>query len=99
MVTDVGHAQRVIRPTRDAESTGGGFTEIGLVTWRSLGKLTRTPVLLFFSLFMPLIWLVIFSPTVGAVVSSATSGGFSPDPPPPLVHRGLLPRAPRPTAS
>src|SRR2546427_4294512 len=83
MVTDVGHAQRVIRPTRDAESTGGVFTEIGLVTWRSLVKLTRTPVLLFFSLFMPLIWLVMFSQTFGTVFSSATSGGFSRTPPPP----------------
>src|SRR2546427_748914 len=60
MVTDVGHAQRIIIGTRDAESSGGGFTEIGLVTWRSLVKLTRTPVLLFFSLFMPLISLLTF---------------------------------------
>jgi len=52
------------------------LTEIGLVTWRSLIKLTRTPVLLFFSLFMPLIWLVMFSQTFGTVFSSATSGGF-----------------------
>src|SRR5881409_2298759 len=71
MVTDVGHAQRVIRPTRDAESTGGVFTEIGLVTWRSLVKLTRTPVLLFFSLFMPLIWLVMFSQAFGTLFSFA----------------------------
>src|SRR5207245_3216712 len=77
MVTDVGHAQRVIIGTRDAESTGGVLTEVGLVTWRSLVKLTRTPVLLFFSLFMPLIWLVMFSQTFGTVFSSATSGGFS----------------------
>jgi len=52
------------------------LTEVGLVTWRSLVKLTRTPVLLFFSLFMPLIWLVMFSQTFGTVFSSATSGGF-----------------------
>src|SRR2546428_2662124 len=76
MVTDVGHAQRVIRPTRDAEASGGVFTEVGLVAWRSLVKLTRTPVLLFFSLFMPLIWLVMFSQTFGTVFSSAASGGF-----------------------
>src|SRR2546427_10435946 len=75
MVTDVGHAQRVIRPTRDAEASGGVFTEVGLVAWRSLVKLTRTPVLLFFSLFMPLIWLVMFSQTFGSVLSSAASGG------------------------
>src|SRR2546430_3106111 len=77
MVTDVGHAQRVIRRTRDSETSGGVFTEIGLVTWRSLVKLTRTPVLLFFSLSMPLIWLVMFSRTFGTVFSSAASGGFS----------------------
>src|SRR5437867_9807190 len=71
MVTDVGHAQRVIRPTRDAESTGGVFTEIGLVTWRSLVKLTRTPVLLFFSLSMPLIWLIMFSQAFGTLFSFA----------------------------
>src|SRR2546428_11815984 len=71
MVTDVGHAQRIIIGTRDAESSGGGFTEIGLVTWRSLGKLTRTPVLLVFSLFMPLIWLVMFSPAFGRLFSFA----------------------------
>src|SRR5713226_7875709 len=76
MATDVGHAQRVIRRTQDAETSGGVLTEIGLVTWRSLIKLTRTPVLLFFSLFMPLIWLVMFSQTFGTVFSSATSGGF-----------------------
>ena len=73
MVTDVGHAQRVITRTRDAEASGGVFTEIGLVTWRSLVKLTRTPVLLFFSLFMPLIWLVMFSQTFGTVFSSAAA--------------------------
>src|SRR3989454_3791198 len=73
MVTDVGHAQRVITRTRDAESSGGVFTEIGLVTWRSLVKLTRTPVLLFFSLFMPLIWLVMFSQTFGTVFSAAAT--------------------------
>src|SRR2546430_8797936 len=93
MVTDVGHAQRVITRTRDAESSGGVFTEIGLVTWRSLVKLTRTPVLLFFSLFMPLIWLVMFSQTFGTVFSSATSGGFSATPPPhdyvPLLPPGI----------
>src|SRR2546421_10656425 len=89
MVTDVGHAQRVITRTRDAESTGGGFTEIGLVTWRSLVKLTRTPVLLFFSLFMPLIWLVMFSQTFGTVFSSAPSGGFSRTPLP--YHYVALP--------
>src|SRR2546425_1618775 len=94
MVTDVGHAQRVIRPTRDAESSGGVFTEVGLVTWRSLVKLTRTPVLLFFSLFMPLIWLVMFSQTFGTVFSSAASGGFLGGPLPHDYVAALLPGIP-----
>src|SRR2546427_8725377 len=98
MVTDVGHAQRVIRRTRDAETSGGVFTEIGLVTWRSLVKLTRTPVLLFFSLFMPLIWLVMFSQTFGTVFSSAASGGFSGGPPPIHYVPLPLPRIPALTA-
>src|SRR3989442_11516784 len=92
MVTDVGHAQRVIRPTRDAEASGGVFTEVGLVAWRSLVKLTRTPVLLFFSLFMPLIWLVMFSQTFGTVFSSAASGGFFWAPPPHPYLALVLPR-------
>src|SRR5947199_883192 len=71
MVTDVGDAQRVIIGTRDVESSGGVLTEVGLVTWRSLVKLTRTPVLLFFSLFMPLIWLVMFSQAFGTLFSLA----------------------------
>src|SRR3989442_14305038 len=95
MVTDVGHAQRVITRTRDAESSGGGFTEIGLVTWGSLVKLTRTPVLLFFSLFMPLIWLVMFSQTFGTVFSSAPSGGVFRGPPPPPIDPRFPPGVPR----
>ncbi len=90
MVTDVGHAQRVIIGTRDAESSGGLLTEIGLVTWRSLVKLTRTPVLLFFSLFMPLIWLVMFSQTFGTVFASATRGGFPGGPPLPYDYVAVL---------
>lgn len=54
------------------EWSGGMLTEIGLVAWRSLKKLLRTPVLLFFSLAMPLIWLIMFSQTFGSVFASAT---------------------------
>ena len=72
MATEVGHAKRVVTRTRDEEWSGGVLTEIGLVTWRQLKKLTRNPVLLFFSLFMPLIWLVMFSQTFGTVFSAAS---------------------------
>src|SRR2546427_12662503 len=72
MATEMGHAKPTITRTRDEEWSGGVLTEIGLVTWRQLKKLTRNPVLLFFSLFMPLIWLVMFSQTFGTVFSKAS---------------------------
>ncbi len=40
---------------------GETLREIRWVAWRNLKKLTRSPFVLFFSLFMPLIWLVLFS--------------------------------------
>lgn len=76
MATEVGHARPMITRTRDEPFTGGMLIEIYLVAWRSLKKLTRTPVMLFFSLFMPLIWLVMFSQTFGNV---ATPPGLSYD--------------------
>src|SRR2546425_989476 len=79
MATEVGHARRTVTRTREEEEWSGGvLTEIGLVTWRQLVKLTRNPVLLFFSLFMPLIWLVMFSQTFGTVFSSAAGGPSGP---------------------
>src|SRR6266571_4345502 len=75
MATEVGHARRTVTRTREEEEWSGGvLTEIGLVTWRQLVKLTRNPVLLFFSLFMPLIWLVMFSQTFGNVFSNSVQG-------------------------
>jgi len=58
----------------DAETVGGMGYEIMWVAWRGFKKLTRNPFILFFSLFMPLIWLVMFSSTFGNVFSSATAG-------------------------
>jgi ABC-2 type transport system permease protein len=52
---------------------GGRFAEVRWVTWRSLKKLTRNPMLLFFSLVMPLIWLGLFSQTFGTVFTKAAS--------------------------
>ena len=77
MATEMGHAKPTITRTRDEEWSGGVLTEIGLVTWRQLKKLTRNPVLLFFSLFMPLIWLVMFSQTFGTVFSGASQASRS----------------------
>src|SRR5207249_7104350 len=41
MATEVGHAKRVVTRTKEEEWSGGVLTEIGLVTWRQLIKLTR----------------------------------------------------------
>jgi ABC-2 type transport system permease protein len=75
-------AQRT-RPARaahaDADAAAGGMLwEVRHVAWRSLQKLTRNPVLLFFSLFMPLIWLVLFSQTFGNVFTTAASSRAAP---------------------
>src|SRR5213593_1172453 len=75
MATEVGHARPTIMRTREEEWSGGFLTEVWLVMWRQLVKLTRNPILLFFSLFMPLIWLVMFSQTFGTVFSSAAGAG------------------------
>jgi len=60
-------------PAESRETQGGMLWEVRWVAWRSLKKLTRNPILLFFSLFMPLIWLGLFSQTFGTVFSQATS--------------------------
>lgn len=72
-------------PTGDDTGSGGILIEIGLVAWRSLKKLVRTPLLLFFSLMMPLIWLVLFSQTFGSIVSLGSAAGNGGPPPPGTV--------------
>ena len=57
-----------VRAATAAPVTGNLFTEIGWVAYRSLIKVTRTPIALFFSLMMPLMWLLLFSQTFGGVV-------------------------------
>jgi len=66
--------------TMGHESTAGGMpSEIAWVAWRSLKKLTRNPFLIFFSLFMPLVWLMLFSQTFGLLFSrGAAIGGAMP---------------------
>ena len=84
LATQAGHGQRTVSEELPDTWTGGMPAEIALVAWRSLIKLTRTPLLLFFSLFMPLIWLVMFSQTFGGVVAAAANGGAGPPGPSPL---------------
>ena len=67
-------------PPGEQSFVGRTGYEILWVAWRGLRKLTRNPFLLFFSLFMPLIWLVMFSATFSNVFSAALAGGLSPLP-------------------
>ena len=61
--------------TRAHVGTHGGIaSEVFWVAWRSLKRLTRTPMLLFFSLFMPFIWLVMFSQTFSKVFARGAAG-------------------------
>ena len=66
---------RVKEAAYGTETVGGMGYEVMWVAWRGLRKLTRNPFLLFFSLFMPLIWLIMFSSTFGNVFSTAVAGG------------------------
>jgi len=80
MATEMGHARPAAtrvggERVRDEDETSGGMLgEIGWVAWRSLMKLMRNPFLLFFSLFMPLIWLLMFSQTFGTLFARGAAG-------------------------
>ena len=73
MVAEVGYGKPTVARTETSAASGGMFSEIRWVCWRSLRKLTRNPFLLFFSLFMPLIWLGMFSQTFGVMFQRAAS--------------------------
>ena len=62
----------------DGHAGSSMLSEIWWVAWRNLKKLTRNPFLLFFSLMMPLIWLLLFSQTFSAVFSKSASASGAP---------------------
>lgn len=74
MATVTGKPHRV----HDAPTQAGMLQEIGWVAWRSFRKLSRSPFMLFFSLFMPLIWLVMFSQTFSTVFARGAGGAALP---------------------
>ncbi|HEV8361545.1 MAG TPA: ABC transporter permease [Candidatus Thermoplasmatota archaeon] len=80
MLGEVGYERdrRVQRAHADETAQGGVLWEVRWVAWRSLVKLTRNPMLLFFSLFMPLIWLVLFSQTFGTIFQRGASAPGAP---------------------
>lgn len=61
------------RAATAAPVTGSALSEIGWVAYRSLLRVSRTPIVLFFSLMMPLMWLLLFSQTFGSVVGRGMS--------------------------
>jgi ABC-2 type transport system permease protein len=57
--------------------TGSMLAEILWIAGRSLRKLTRNPMVLFFSLATPMIWLVLFSQMFARLFARGASAGFS----------------------
>jgi ABC-2 type transport system permease protein len=69
----------VVRQSESAVGLRMRFSEIRWVAYRSLKKLSRSPIILVFTLLMPLIWLGLFSQVFGSVFSagaSALGGGL-----------------------
>ncbi|MHB8584489.1 MAG: ABC transporter permease [Thermoplasmatota archaeon] len=81
MASEFGNpTEKRTRTYYDTETRGGMLNEIMWVAWRSFKKLFRNPMLLFFSLFMPLIWLIMFSQTFGTTFNRAASFGAAAPP-------------------
>ena len=75
MATEVQSPRAVVPQIRPDPTSGGMPSEIWWITGRSLRKLTRNPALLFFSLMMPLIWLVLFSQMFAKLFAAGAAGG------------------------
>lgn len=80
MSTEVGHGLPRVSLPGFGEGVLGMFSEIGWVCYRSLLKLSRNPMVLLFTLIMPLIWLGMFSQTFGTLFArgAAAAGGTAP---------------------
>jgi ABC-2 type transport system permease protein len=75
MATKTGYGRDLVRLPGESTQIFNVFSEIGWVCYRSLRKLSRNPLLLMFTLIMPLIWLGMFSQTFGTVFNKAASAG------------------------
>jgi ABC-2 type transport system permease protein len=77
MATEVQAQQVLAAQSRPAAATGSMFAEVLWVAGRSLRKLTRNPMVLFFSLMTPMIWLVLFSQMFAKLFARGAAGaGF-----------------------
>jgi ABC-2 type transport system permease protein len=68
---------RLVSPEGVSAASGSMFAEILWVAGRSLRKLTRNPMVLFFSLMTPVIWLVLFSQMFAKLFAQGASGGVA----------------------
>jgi ABC-2 type transport system permease protein len=75
MATEVQAPRTVVPETRTDPASGGVLSEIWCLTGRILRKLTRNPAVLFFSLMMPMIWLVLFSQMFAKLFARGAAGG------------------------
>ena len=77
MATQVQSPQTETALSQTAAGSGSMILEVCWVAGRSLRKLTRNPMVLFFSLMTPMIWLVLFSQMFGKLFARGASVGFS----------------------
>jgi ABC-2 type transport system permease protein len=73
MATETGHGHEFIPASVPASGLPNLFSDIGWVCYRSLLKLSRNPLVLMFTLIMPLIWLGMFSQTFGTLFARGAS--------------------------
>ena len=77
MATDVQAPRIALAGTQPAAARGSMLAEIWWIAGRSLRKLTRNPMILFFSLMTPMIWLVLFSQMFARLFARGAAGGLS----------------------
>lgn len=78
MATDVQSPRVIVAGKQSDAASGSMFLEVLWVAGRSLRKLTRNPMVLFFSLMTPMIWLVLFSQMFAKLFANgASAGGFA----------------------
>jgi ABC-2 type transport system permease protein len=70
-------APRIALAGTQPAATGSMLAEIVWIAGRSLRKLTRNPMVLFFSLATPMIWLVLFSQMFARLFARGAAAGFS----------------------
>jgi ABC-2 type transport system permease protein len=77
MATEVQPHPVVVPQSSSGAPAGSMLAEVFWVAGRSLRKLTRNPMVLFFSLMTPMIWLVLFSQMFAKLFAQGAAGGVA----------------------